>query len=217
MKEHSLSKLNEQWDHTQQLLPYLKTYQIHSATFESGVLENAAVLQRLHELKEQYGISIGLTVTGDHQSEVLKKAFDVVVENEPLFQSLQATFNILDQSILELRDVLEDNGRQLIVKEALANGRLFRNTIYPHYQSVYGQLESIAQRYDVGVDAVALRFCMDAFSNSTVLSGANNANHIASNLKANDFQLDEKEMKALMQFGIAPNAYWSERKKLSWN
>ena len=40
VKEHSLSKLNEQWNFSKQLLPYLKVYQIHSATLETGVLEN---------------------------------------------------------------------------------------------------------------------------------------------------------------------------------
>ncbi len=45
VKEHSLKKLNEQWKVSKQLLPFLKYYQIHSATFESGVLENDAVLE----------------------------------------------------------------------------------------------------------------------------------------------------------------------------
>jgi len=43
VKEHSLAKLNEQWEQSQQLLPHLTTYQIHSATFESGVLTNQEV------------------------------------------------------------------------------------------------------------------------------------------------------------------------------
>ena len=36
VKEHSLAKLNEQWAQSQQLLPRLSTYQVHSATFASG-------------------------------------------------------------------------------------------------------------------------------------------------------------------------------------
>ena len=44
VKEHSLSKLQEQWSGAKELLPGLKIYQIHSATFESGVLENKEVL-----------------------------------------------------------------------------------------------------------------------------------------------------------------------------
>ena len=52
VKEHSFSKLNEQWSFSKQLLPYLKVYQIHSATLETGVLENKEVLDQLAFLKK---------------------------------------------------------------------------------------------------------------------------------------------------------------------
>jgi aryl-alcohol dehydrogenase-like predicted oxidoreductase len=45
IKEHSLGKLEEQWLQSQALLPALKTYQIHSATFDSKVLDNLPVLR----------------------------------------------------------------------------------------------------------------------------------------------------------------------------
>ena len=72
VKEHSLSKLNEQWSQSQQLLPQLTTYQIHSASFETGVLENEEILNRLAELKAEYSLHMGLSVTGSNQMEVLK-------------------------------------------------------------------------------------------------------------------------------------------------
>ena len=52
VKEHSLVKLSAQWDFSKQLLPYLKVYQIHSATIETGVLENTEVLAQLAFLKK---------------------------------------------------------------------------------------------------------------------------------------------------------------------
>jgi len=45
IKEHSITKLNEQWDISKDFLPNLKVYQIHSATLETGVLKNEAVLK----------------------------------------------------------------------------------------------------------------------------------------------------------------------------
>ena len=53
IKEHSLFKLNEQWNFSKKLLPYLKVYQIHSATLETGVLENKEVLTKLAYLKKE--------------------------------------------------------------------------------------------------------------------------------------------------------------------
>ena len=37
VKEHSIQKLNEQWSFSKQLLPYLKVYQIHSATLATKI------------------------------------------------------------------------------------------------------------------------------------------------------------------------------------
>ena len=54
IKEHSLKKLQEQWDVSKAFLPHLRVYQIHSATLESGVLENKAVLDHLAFIKQEH-------------------------------------------------------------------------------------------------------------------------------------------------------------------
>ena len=46
------------------MLPALKVYQIHSATLESGVLENQKVLKHLARIKKETGLLIGLTSSG---------------------------------------------------------------------------------------------------------------------------------------------------------
>ena len=60
VKEHSIKKLLEQWQVSKQLLPNLKYYQVHSATFESGILENEAVLNQLCQIKKETGLKIGV-------------------------------------------------------------------------------------------------------------------------------------------------------------
>ena len=62
IKEHSLAKLMEQWQKAREMLPALETYQIHSATFESAVLENTEVLQMLHKIKESAWYSFYICV-----------------------------------------------------------------------------------------------------------------------------------------------------------
>lgn len=217
VKEHSLKKLNEQWNISKQLLPYLNYYQIHSATLQSGVLENKAVLERLFQLKEEENIKVGLTTTGSNQSEVLQKAMDVHFNGESLFDVFQCTYNILDQSIYELGRQILANEKQLVIKEALANGRLFPNAAYPTYKALYKALELLSNRYEVGVDAIALQFCSAKLRGGMVLSGANKPEYLEQNLKAIGFQLNSEEMEKLSQFKIAPNRYWNERKQLTWN
>ncbi len=217
VKEHSVSKLKEQWQVSKKLLPFLTTYQIHSATLETGVLENVPVLNELAYLKSEFNIKIGISTTGENQEEVIKKALDVTVEGMPLFDSFQSTYNILDQSILSVGDVLSKEGKKLIIKEALANGRIFRNSNYPEYYNLYTTLETISKKYGVGVDAVALQFCAETMPESIVLSGASTVTQLKENLKMNAFVLSEEEINRLRNFSVDPIKYWNERKQLKWN
>lgn len=217
VKEHSLKKLNEQWNFSKQLLPYLKVYQIHSATLDTDVLKNRAVLEQLAFLKKEYELKIGLTSTGTNQVEVLKKALDIEINGEQLFNVFQVTYNFLEQSFQEILEELIRQNKSIIIKEALANGRVFRNSNYAHYSKMYTTLESLSKKYNVGVDAISLKYCKQTVLNSIVLSGASNSIQLKENLKMNLFSLSNDEIGLLNSFKVSPEFYWSERKKLQWN
>lgn len=217
IKEHSLQKLNEQWEQSKKLLPFLTTYQIHSATLETGVLDNETILYRLAELKQRYGLKIGLTTTGVNQLEVLRKALAIEVEGTPLFEVFQVTYNILDQSIGAIFEDPRVKYLRFVIKEALANGRLLPHPDYPHYRDLYAYLQKLADKYEVGVDAVALGFCKDSIDPFIILSGAAQIAHLRSNLKASQFVLTEEEVHILQQFGLSTTRYWEERSRLMWH
>ncbi len=212
VKDHSLDLLNKQWEVSKELLPHLSTLQIHSATFETGVLDNKAVIQRMTELKSEFHIKMGLTTTGNNQVDVLKKA----IEN-PLFEVFQITYNVFDQSLLEISDLIINSGKRIVIKEALANGRVFPNANYPEYAKLYEALNKLAKRYKVGVDAVAIRFCLDTVNPFKVLSGASVGNQLSENLEATQFMLSSDEVSLLKSFKVDPSEYWDERKQLTWN
>lgn len=217
VKEHSVSKLNEQWEVSKAILPHLTTYQIHSATLETGVLNNKDVLSRLAELKEEYGLHIGLSTTGANHIEVLKKGLEVAVEGKGLFDAFQATYNIFDQSLANVATDIAAQGKRLIIKEAMANGRILPNKAYPHYSKTYDYLAQLAEQYEVGPDAIALRFCMDSIPAFKVLSGAATERHLIENLKAASFKLEEEAVERLKAYAVPPGQYWTERKQLQWN
>lgn len=217
IKEHSIQKLNEQWNQSKYLSPNLSTYQIHSATLETGVLDNAQVLQRLFEFKKKHNILIGLTTTGADQISVIKKALDIEVESSQLFDVFQVTYNIFDQSLSAVSTELSNQKKRIVIKEALANGRVFPNENYPNYISAYKKLMDLSEKYKTGIDAIALRFCIDTIPVYKVLSGASIARHLTDNLKASDFELDKNDLIELSQLSINPTHYWNERKKLGWN
>ncbi|SMD31765.1 Predicted oxidoreductase [Reichenbachiella faecimaris] len=215
VKDHSLRQLDKQWIASEKLLPYLTTLQIHSATFETGVLTNDRVLERLSELKAKHKISIGLTTTGSSQTEVIKAALEVQNNGTQFFDTYQVTYNVFDQSFASVANGL--NGKRVIIKEALANGRIFRNGNYPAYKKVYSYLEALGNKYDVGVDAVALRFCMDSIDPFIVLSGASDGFQLDQNLMALTFELAQEEIGMLQSFAFETSSYWEDRKKLPWN
>lgn len=217
LKEHSLSKLNEQWEVSKDLVSHLQVYQIHSATLETKVFENKAVLERLSFLKDENQLQMGITTTGVNQVEVIKRALDISIDGKQLFDAFQVTYNILDQSVMSISDELTRQNKTLIIKEALANGRLFRNKKFAHYRKLFDYLEALAHKHQVGVDAIALNYCGNTMPKSMVLSGASNHMHLEGNIKAKSFTLNEDEFQQLNAFRISEAMYWNERKLLSWN
>jgi aryl-alcohol dehydrogenase-like predicted oxidoreductase len=138
-----------------------------------------------------------------------------LVDGIPLFETFQVTYNILDQSLNDLKyDLIE---KRLIIKEALANGRLLPHANYQHYRKLYTKLIDLANNYGATVDAVALRFCMDSINPFMVLSGASTEQQLLQNLDARNFQLSEEDLNQLKQFGVDAKGYWIERKQLKWN
>ncbi|WP_055436799.1 aldo/keto reductase [Lacinutrix algicola] len=217
VKEHSLEKLIEQWEVSKQFFPYLKVYQIHSATLQTGVLKNEAVLKQLAFLKKEHNLKIGLTTTGTNQVEVIKEALNVLVDGEQLFDMFQVTYNFLDQSLSDISNELIKQNKSIVIKEAVANGRVFKNNKYPHYKALYTVLDTLSDKYKVGVDAISLKYCEQTIPESIVLSGASNSDQLDENLKANSFSLSKTDIELLNTFKTTPELYWTERKNLQWN
>jgi aryl-alcohol dehydrogenase-like predicted oxidoreductase len=191
------------------LAPHLQLYQIHSATLESGVLDDRAVLERLASLKSE-GLAIGLTVTGPGQAETIRRAIDVRVDGARVFESVQATWNLLERSAAPALREAHDAGLGVIVKESLANGRLAGR--HAGAEAATARAAAAARGLDVAVFAVAAALAQPWAD--VVLTGAAAADQIASNVSALDHvdRLGEIEDTAM-----DPRAYWSSRSSMAWH
>lgn len=217
VKEHSLDVLLRQWGETQShLADYLNLYQIHSATLESGVLENTDVLNELARLK-QGGILIGLSVSGAKQRDVIRKAINATIDGEPLFDSVQATWNILERSAGLALAEAHDAGMGIIIKEALANGRLTSKNDNPAFADSMQVLREQAQRLETSLDALALAAVLAHDWADIVLSGAATAEQVQSNVRAFDVAWDSEAEAALVALMETPQDYWQIRANLAWN
>lgn len=217
IKDHSLPVLNRQIDESLGLLgSQLDLYQIHSATIESGVLDNEAVLSRLAELRET-GLAIGLSLSGPAQSETLLKAMSVEFDGRPLFSAVQATWNLLAQEAGDSLSQAHDAGMGIIVKEALANGRLTSRNRDPAFVNRRMMLEESARSLDTTIDALALAAVLAQPWVDVVLSGAANIEHMMSNVQAFNVKRGEWLDHLLVSLREKPEAYWRIRSGLNWN
>ena len=133
IKEHSLAVLRRQIGESRALLGrHLVLYHIHSATLDSGVLDNADVIRELARLRSE-GLVIGLSVTGARQSDTIRRAMEIVVEGVPLFGCVQATWNVLEPSAGPALAEAHAAGLGVIVKEAArpADGQRAATTTRP--------------------------------------------------------------------------------------
>ena len=217
VKDHTLTVLRRQTAESLDLLgTYLDLYQIHSATLDSGVLERRDVLEELARLRDD-GLTIGLTVSGPRQAETLWQAIEKREDNRPIFGVVQATWNLLEVSAgPALRDA-HQAGMGVIVKEALANGRLTPRNDEPKFQKKREMLERVAANYETTIDAIALAAILKQPWVDVVLSGAATVDHIGSNVKALDINIGGETLEELNSIVESPTDYWSTRSQLAWN
>jgi aryl-alcohol dehydrogenase-like predicted oxidoreductase len=198
VKDHSAAALARQWPQTRELLgPWLDLYQVHSATEESGVLDDEAVLRGLAGL----GVPVGLSLSGPGQAATLRRALAVRIDGLPVFSAVQATWNVLEPSAGAALAEAKAAGWTVIVKEALANGHL----------AVPGPAtEALGERPDVAALAAALSQPWA----DVVLSGAVTVGHLRSNLAASTAPAPEPDR--YVALAVDPQTYWSRRSGLPW-
>jgi aryl-alcohol dehydrogenase-like predicted oxidoreductase len=208
VKDHSLATLDRQWPETEALLgPWISLVQVHSATLESGILDDDTVLDRLAEHRDA-GTTIGLTTTGAAQAATIRRALDVERGGERLFGSVQSTWNLLEPSAGPALAEAHDAGLGVIVKEVVANGRLTGRGVAVHPATV----ASLAP--DAPLDQIAIAAALAQPWADVVLSGAATIEHLQSNVAALGLEVD---LDAAAAMARPAEPYWAERGAMAWN
>ncbi len=214
VKEHSLAKLERQLRESRALLgKHLGLYQIHSATLESGVLEDGPVLDALARLRDG-GLAVGLSSSGPGQAGVLRRALQVRRGGALLFSCVQATWNLLEPSVGRALADAHAAGLGVIVKEAVANGRL---TARNPEQAGLAPLYEVCEATGATPDAVAIAAVLAQPWADVVLSGAADVAQLESNLRAQTLVLPAGAEQELAALAERPAAYWAKRDSLRCN
>ncbi|MET7976007.1 aldo/keto reductase [Streptomyces mirabilis] len=210
VKDHTLATYERQRAETAALLgDRLDLYQIHSVTPDSPALTDKELHAKLAEAAAQ-GLSIGFSTSGPAQAEAIRAALAVTVDGEPLFRTVQSTYNVLETSAAPALAEAHDAGLTVIVKEGMANGRLAA-------EHAPDAVRAIAEETGLGADAVSLALILRQPWAGVVLSGAATSAQLASNLHAAVVDLDEDQLTRLAALAEDPDVYWERRGQLPWH
>jgi aryl-alcohol dehydrogenase-like predicted oxidoreductase len=210
-KDLSVATLQRQFRESRSHLgDRLRLYEIHSATLESGVLDDRTVLAELARMRSS-GVVIGLTVSGPRQAEVIRRSLEVTVDGENPFCVVQATWNLLEPSCGAALADAHREGWGIIVKEALANGRL---VIGPDQTNRH--VQTVAASLAASADQIAIAAALSQPWAHVVLSGAVTAEQVRSNVAAIDIALSPEHQAALSTLAESPETYWARRASTKW-
>ena len=205
-KEHSLGMLERQWPETLAALGGPPdVYLVHSLTPDSPALADDPLLDRLRELAAS-GVRIGVSTSGPGQGAALDAAR--ALPDSP-FAAVQATWNLLEPSAAPALARAHGAGWLVVVKEAVANGRLTSAGVEP-------RAAALADADGQALDAFAIGIARAQPWGDVVLSGAVTEQQLASNLASRapvGATTDAAELAALAE---DPAAYWAARSARAW-
>jgi aryl-alcohol dehydrogenase-like predicted oxidoreductase len=210
VKDHSLTAFERQFAETAGLLGrWLRLYQVHSLTPGSPLWNDRPLVARLAEVAGT-GVELGFSTSGPAQADAVRRGVELVHDGVRLFTSVQATWNPLEPSVGPALAEAREAGMRVVVKEALANGRLTEPG------SVHGtRLEDTARRHGVGTDAVALAAALAQPWCDVVLCGAVTVPQLRSNAAALDL-VRAVDLEDLVT-PDPPEHYWAIRSRKRWS
>ncbi|WP_214405026.1 aldo/keto reductase [Pseudonocardia lacus] len=215
VKDHSVEAFIEQVAQSLALLgPRLERYHIHSATPETGVLDNPAVLRALAGLRER-GIRVGLSTSGPAQAATVRQAIGIDVDGVPLFTSVQSTWNVLETSAGPALAEAAAAGAEVIVKEPVANGRLAPGGAAPDDHRA-ARVAALAADLAVPVDQLAIAAALAQPWTWCVLSGGVDPAQVHSNASATAVTVPADVLGELADLSEAPRDYWAARSARAW-
>ncbi|GAA2243176.1 aldo/keto reductase [Herbiconiux moechotypicola] len=183
-KEHDTALFDRQWPETLEALGGRPdVYLIHSLTPDSPALTDSALLDRLRGLTAE-GVRIGFSTSGPSQAAVIDAA--LALRDSP-FSAVQSTWNLLEPSAGSALARANDARWLVVVKEALANGRLTEagaltgdGPADPHAQAA----RVAAERDSQTLESFALGAAVAQPWADVVLTGAVTRRQLRENLRA---------------------------------
>lgn len=219
VKDHSVATFTRQiGESLERLNGYLSLYQIHSVTAESKTLDDNSLIDAIARLRER-GIRAGFSTSGPGQATSIRKSLSVQRDGRRVFDSVQATWNLFERGAEPALIEAKDAGMKVVIKEALANGRL--TTANPNRDPLLApyipKLRAIAESQGTTIEMLAMAAALARPWAAFVLSGAASVDQLRANALARGFEFTSGLEEQLLPFAINSNDYWRARSGFSWN
>jgi aryl-alcohol dehydrogenase-like predicted oxidoreductase len=227
VKDHSLAAFKRQLPESLvRLGRHLSLYQIHSVTADSKTLEDDALIDALARLRER-GIRAGLSVSGAGQDVAIRRSLEVRRDGERVFDSVQATWNLLERGAEPALQDAHAAGMKVVVKESLANGRLTEggtrdegrgtrekaDVLFPSVR----RIGKLAEARRTTIEKLALAAALARRWADVVLTGAATVDQIWSGITALQLRWDAELEEQLRSVAIDSDEYWRARSSFRWN
>jgi aryl-alcohol dehydrogenase-like predicted oxidoreductase len=131
-------------------------------------------------------------------------------------ECVQATWNLLEQSAGPALAEAHAAGIGVIIKEALANGRLTDRNDDPDFAPKLTLLKRESVRLGIPVDTLVIAATLSEPFADVILSGAAHAHQLLSNVKGSVTVLDDDARAQLLEIVESSHEYWDKRRRLPW-
>jgi aryl-alcohol dehydrogenase-like predicted oxidoreductase len=158
-------------------------------------------------------------------------------DGERVFDSVQATWNLLERGAESALQDAHDAGMKVVVKESLANGRLTgeggsgkgdaRSGMQKEgsakrgnddvFSAPVARIRDLAESRGTAVEMLALAAALARPWAAVVLTGAATVGQIESNVAALELAYDAELEEQLRSASISSAEYWRARSSFSWN
>lgn len=219
VKDHSLTAFERQLaESAERLGRHLSLYQIHSVTAESKTLEDDALIDAIARLRER-GIRAGLSVSGAGQDVAIRRSLEVRRDGQRVFDSVQGTWNLLERGAESALEDAHAAGMKVVVKEALANGRLTHGNRDDNevLAPLVARIRELGESRGTTIEMLALAAALARPWADVVLTGAATVEQIRSSVAALELAYDAELEERLRSVSISSTEYWRARSSFQWN
>ncbi|HEY1953687.1 MAG TPA: aldo/keto reductase [Gemmatimonadaceae bacterium] len=219
VKDHSLAAFERQLaESLERLNGQLSIYQIHSVTADSKTLEDGALIDAIARMRER-GIKPGLSVSGPGQEAAIRRSIEVRRDGKRVFDSVQATWNLLERGAESALDDAHAAGMRVVIKETLANGRLTHSN--QQEDRLLGPrislIRDLAKDRHTNVETLAFAAALSRPWADVVLTGAATISQLASSVAARSFDYDAALDQEVHAATVPSADYWAVRASFGWN